>query len=79
MALRFRAPRWAGQPSTFFLILNACLLTALVHYWTNGFYGPHASISVWVGEHDRARVEPESSASDCGICGPDDPICAKYG
>ncbi|EJD41058.1 hypothetical protein AURDEDRAFT_153366 [Auricularia subglabra TFB-10046 SS5] len=60
-ALKPRAPRWAGQPSTFFLLLNACLLTGLLHYWVVGFDSP-APISVWVGheqpfEQDRQAYE----------------------
>ncbi|KAH7106459.1 hypothetical protein BKA62DRAFT_766006 [Auriculariales sp. MPI-PUGE-AT-0066] len=44
-SLRIRTPRWAGQFSTFLLLLNACMLTALIHYWT-GMHLP-SSLSLW--------------------------------
>ncbi|KAH7106458.1 hypothetical protein BKA62DRAFT_612217 [Auriculariales sp. MPI-PUGE-AT-0066] len=53
--IRSRTPRWAGQPSTFLLLLNACLLTALLHYWSHwNAYGPQ--VSVWVGHHSHSHA-----------------------
>ncbi|KZV89861.1 hypothetical protein EXIGLDRAFT_838243 [Exidia glandulosa HHB12029] len=77
----------ARQPSTLFVLLNACIVTALIHYWTSG-RSLHA-VSVWIGQnlehehgHDYPQNPPPSQfagPASCGGGGANDTMCAVYG
>ena len=50
--LRARVPRLAGQPSTFYVLLNALIFTALIHYWSGWAWSGRSNWANSPHEHD---------------------------
>ena len=60
-AQRTRLLRWAGQPSTFYLLLNAVLLTGLIHYWSG--WSLSSQHFAWFTAHDSLETDAPSAST----------------